>query len=139
MSLLFTLILAAALIAQQESTDPAQSADDKAAAGARLDYMKRSAAVYRITLADDKKTELKLLEKPVLRWTNPVSKVPDGSLFLWVGPDGRPELAAQVFIAAGSTDLWLHEFQSLSTEKFSVERDGKIPWHPEKAGLEFNS
>jgi hypothetical protein len=132
-------LLAAMLIGQAESTKPAPSDEDKAAAAARLEYMKRSATVYRVTLGDQARTELKLVEEPVLRWTNPVSNVPDGGLFLWVGPDGRPEFAAQVFIAAGSKDLWLHEFQSLSTGKFSAEREGKAVWHPESRGIEIKN
>src|SRR5262245_1728793 len=108
-------MLAAMLLGQTPSPDQAPAEDEKAAAAERLDFMKRSAAVYSIQLGENE-SELKLITEPVLRWTNPVSNVPDGGLFLWLGPEGRPELAAQVFIAAGSTDLWLHEFQSLSTE-----------------------
>src|SRR5262249_58130212 len=65
--------------------------------------------------------------------------VGDGGLFLWLGPEGRPELAAQVFIAAGSTDLWLHEFQSLSTEPMTVARDRRVTWHPQKPGIELKA
>jgi hypothetical protein len=43
----------------------------------------------------------------------------------------------QVFIAAGTSDLWLHEFQSLSKGTFSLERDGQPVWHPRKPGVEF--
>lgn len=130
-------MLVAAATGQQEQTEKAQADEDKAAAAARLDYMKRSAAVYRVTLADKDKTEIKLIEEPVLRWTNPVSNVPDGALFLWIGPNGRPELAAQVFIAAGTKDLWLHEFQSLSAGRFTVARGDEVPWHPQKPGVEL--
>src|SRR5579863_54712 len=137
MSTILTLMLAAAAAGQQEQTDKAQADEDKAAASARLDYMKRSAAVYRINLGDHDKTLIKLIEEPVLRWTNPVSNIPDGALFLWVGPNGRPEVAAQVFIAAQTKDLWLHEFQSLSNGTFSVARGNDVPWHPQKPGIEF--
>jgi hypothetical protein len=136
MSVILGIMLAAALVGQKQSSEPVPTEDDKAAAAERLDFMKRSATVYKITLGE-KETDLKLVHEPVLRWTNPVSTVPDGVLFLWVGPEGRPELAAQVFIAARTTDLWLHEFQSLSMESLTVARDSKVTWHPQKPGIEM--
>jgi len=54
-----------------------------------------------------------------------------------VGPTGRPELAAQVFIAAGSKDLWLHEFQSLSEHALTVSRGGAPQWQPQRPGIEM--
>ena len=135
MSAILGAMLAAILLGQKQSPDQAPAEDEKAAAAERLEFMKRSAAVYSIQLGE-KESELKLIPEPVLRWTNPVSNVPDGGLFLWLGPEARPEVAAQVFIAAGSTDLWLHEFQSLSTESMTVSRDRRVTWHPQKPGIE---
>lgn len=131
------LPLLAAICFQAAIAKPGEEADDKQAAADRLEYMKRSAAVYRITLDDETKTELALDANPALRWNNPVSGVPDGSLFLWVGPNGRPELAAQVFIAANTKDLWLHEFQSLSLGRFAVVRDAGPLWSPRRPGVEM--
>jgi hypothetical protein len=138
MSAILGAMLATILLGQKQSPDQAPAEDEKAASAERLEFMKRSAAVYQITLGE-KETGLKLVAEPVLRWTNPVSNVPDGGLFLWLGPEGRPELAAQVFIAAGSTDLWLHEFQSLSTEPMTVARDRRAIWHPQKPGIELKA
>src|SRR5712691_11860730 len=92
MSAILVVLLALAPVGQKQASEPVSSEDDKAAAAERLEFMKRSAAVYKITLGE-RKTELKLVAEPVLRWTNPVSKVPDGGLFVWVGAEGRPELA----------------------------------------------
>jgi hypothetical protein len=126
-----TLALVAMLCAAGPTDDPE--------AAARLEFMKKSAAVYTIALDDKKKTELKLVPDPALRWNNPVSNVPDGVLFLWLGQDGRPELAAQVFIAAGTKDLWLHEFQSLALSPLKITRGGKESrWRPGKPGVEFH-
>jgi hypothetical protein len=129
--------LLVALAGQTQAPAASPSDDDKEAAAARLQYMKKSAAVYEIRKGDEKKTPLKLLPEPVLRWNNPVSKVPDGTLVLWVGPDDRPEVAAQVFIAANTKDLWLHEFQSLSLGSFTVLRDGTDQWQPRRAGVKL--
>jgi hypothetical protein len=134
------MFLSVALSGQAaDSTEKEDAVEDKAAAAERLDFMKKSTAVYRVTRETGKKDELKLQPEPALRWNNPVSSVPDGTLFLWVGADGRPELAAQVFIAAGTKDLWLHEFQSLSVDTFDVVRDGRSQWHPRKPGVELKS
>lgn len=137
MATFLSAILLLAAVGQTQSPVPEKADDEKEAAAARLEYMKQSAAVYDVLREAEKKTPLKLLPDPVLRWNNPVSSVPDRTLFVWTGPDGRPELAAQVFIAAGSKDLWLHEFQSLSLDTFSVMRDGVSRWHPRKPGMEL--
>jgi hypothetical protein len=132
-----TILLAVTFIGQTAAFLQTAGDEEKEAAAARLRFMKESAAVYEISRGVDGKTGLKLLPDPVLRWNNPVSSVPDGSLFLWVGPDGRPEVAAQVFIAAGTKDLWLHEFQSLSLDSLAIVRDQEQPWHPRKPGMEL--
>ena len=137
MATLISAVLLATLAGQTHSPAPSQTDDEKQDSAARLQYMKQSAAVYEIRLGNEKKAQLKLLPEPVLRWNNPVSGVPDGSLVLWVGPDNRPELAAQVFIAAGTKDLWLHEFQSLSLDSLTVLRDGAAQWQPRKPGIKL--
>ena len=119
--------------AKRGATDDAKS---KAEAAQRLAFMKASLAVYEVYSGTDRKTKLALHPEPLLRWNNPVSSVPDGAVFMWTA-NGRPEIGMQVFIAAGTTDLWLHEFQSLSRGTFSLERDGQPVWHPHKAGVEF--
>jgi len=134
---IFSLILSSALAAPNDAATEPDADDNKEAAGARLQFMKESAAKYDIRLNGEKKSKLNLVAEPVLRWNNPVSSVPDGSLFIWCGPDGRPELAAQVFIAAGTKDLWLHEFQSLSLDTFTVSRGGAAQWNPKKPGMEL--
>ncbi len=127
--------LLAILAGQTQPPNAAQTDDEKAAADARLQYMKQSAGVYEIRKDDDSKVRLKLIAEPVLRWNNPVSGVPDGSLVLWVGADDRPEVMAQVFIAAGTKDLWLHEFQSLSLDPLIVTRNGAVQWRPRQPGV----
>lgn len=116
------------------------TADDKAVAEARLEYMKKSVTVYEVTpakLGAVAGKPFRVLPEPLLRWTNPVSSVPDGALFLWLDERSRPSIAAQVFIAARTKDLWLHEFQSLSTNTFVVKRDTNRVWFPDRAGVEM--
>lgn len=114
---------------------PAQEdADAKEKAKARLQFMKDSAASYRFSAGEGQR-ELTIVLEPLLRWTNPVSGLQDGTLFLWTEKTGRPAAAAQVFLTADN--LWLHEFQSLSERPFSAKRDDKPVWEPSRAGLSF--
>ena len=120
--------------------DDARDAKDEAEA--RLSYMKKSVAVYAITPTKSGPKQggaFRFLPDPLLRWNNPVSNVPDGALFLWLDDLDRPAIAAQVFIAAGTKDLWLHEFQSLSTRTFVAERDASRMWFPDRPGVEMKS
>lgn len=132
-------LLLAMLAAQNDSPaapPPDEKAHDKAEAAARLEFMKHSVADCEITRGE-KRVALELIPEPVLRWTNPVSNIPDGALFVWLGPDERPQVAAQVFIAAGTKDLWLQEFSSLSVESLRLTRAGAVRWQPQKPGIEF--
>src|SRR5437763_5615438 len=118
-------LLAAGVSAQDESNDVPK---DNADAAERLTFMKQSAQVYRLTTGLRDEDVLNLQPEPALRWTNPVSGLKDGTLFFWTAADGRPYAAAQAFqIESG---IWLHEFQSLTTESFRVTRDGNTIWSP---------
>src|SRR5579864_7758034 len=79
---IFSMILFSALAAPVDEPPSPKVGDDKEAAGARLQFMKRSVAKYEIRLDGEKKSNLNLVAGPVLRWNKPVSSVPDGSLFI---------------------------------------------------------
>ena len=119
----------------------AGAADEKDAAAKenlqaeRLEFMKSSAAGYRFTADDASQRELLMVAEPLLRWTNEVSGLQDGTLFLWTEKSGRPAAAAQVFLTADN--LWLHEFQSLSEGPFKAQRDDKPVWEPAREGVSF--
>jgi hypothetical protein len=109
--------------------------DEQDLASKRLEFMKTSAQVYTFSTGTNDIEELKLQPEPLLRWTNPVSGLKDGTLFFWTTAEGRPYAAAQVFqIESG---VWLHEFQSLTTSSFRVIRDGRTIWAPTKPGIEW--
>lgn len=108
-------------------------ADDPQARAARLEVMKGQAAAY--TLAFDKSsTKLALHDEPVLRFSNPVSGVPDGIVAMW--KDGqRPAVFAQVFQT--KTGLWVHEVQSLAAGSLTMTLEGKTFWQPQEPYEEF--
>lgn len=120
--------------AKAEAAEPGSQTDD------RLQFMKSTLADYQIAVSGapgSTPRKFTRIEEPLLRWDNPVSNVPDGTLFLWTDETGRPGFAAQVFIAGGTKDLWLHEFQSLAVEKFRVLRGSHAIWTPERGGIDF--
>ncbi|MGH7140788.1 MAG: hypothetical protein ACREHD_34075 [Pirellulales bacterium] len=115
----------------------------KQRAAERLEFMKKSVAVYELTLADGSDgrsstphRKAMLVPEPLLRWSN-IHGDEDGTLVLWRAA-GRPVAIAQVF-SVDKGKVWLHEFQSLSEELFSLERDGRPVWTPSEAGLEFKT
>ena len=118
----------AASVLAQESAATDESAK-------RLKFMKDSALVYKLTTGANDTEELKLQQDGALRWTNPVSGLKDGTLFFWTTVEGRPYAAAQVFLI--KNEVWLHEFQSLTTSSFRATRAGKLIWSPTKAGIEW--
>jgi hypothetical protein len=130
--LLLRTPVAAAMVTLAASSLRAE--ESAAGMGDRLDFMKTSVATY-VVMADGQ--EIKLNPEPLLRWDNPVSKVPDGTLFLWQDAKSRPKAIVQVFIAANTKDLWLHEFQSLSTSKFEMFRNDSPVWTPDRGGVDW--
>lgn len=122
-----SLLLIAGFLGQGPS--PASEKADGAAA--RLDFMKKSVAVYDLRPADDPKAAYRLLPEPVLRFTNTVGTVTDGTIFLWVDAAGRPAAAVQVF--QNTSGNWYQAFSSLSTAPLST---GRV-WNPSRAGVAF--
>jgi hypothetical protein len=110
-------------------------ADEKEVAAERMAFMKQSTGVYAFRFSNSDKDKIELQAEPILRWNNPVSGISDGTVFIWTC-DGRPEAAAQVFLAHRNT-RWIHEFQSLSLLPLVAERDGAPIWTPQSPGLEM--
>ncbi len=117
----------------------------------RLVHMQSTGATYSVEL--DSKRRVTFRRDPVLRFTNPVSGVVDGGLFVWQVDGGRPVAVAQLFIAPGTDDLWIHEFQSLtpgsdvaslgavsaSLGMMTFAYEDHVVWSPKSAGLEFKT
>lgn len=79
---------------------------------------------------------LKLHDRPLMRFNNPVSGVPDGIIAMWKdGP--RPAVIAQVFQLADGQ--WLHEAQSMAATPLTMRnrKTGATPWQPKTPGLKW--
>ncbi|AMV20855.1 hypothetical protein [Planctomyces sp. SH-PL14] len=126
----FALALGVIAAARVEAEETAE------AAGKRLDFMKRSVGEYVVTPAEGEKPA-DLIAEPLLRWNNPVSNVPDGTIFLWKDARSQPVAIVQVFILGNTKDLWLHEFQSLTTSPLSVKQGTATTWNPRRGGITY--
>ena len=131
MSSVFSLPLIFALIGQT----PANDTDAAAESEARLAYMKKSVLVYDIRPIDDPDIAYKLQPEPVLRFTNPVGRARDGTVFLWLDGDGRPVVVAQATLNLRGT--WVHEFSSLSPGRYTAVSSRGPTWTTKTAGVEF--
>jgi hypothetical protein len=91
---------------------------------------------WKMWTGADRKRELKLEPKSVLRWTNPGTQRVYGDVFVWT-IDGRPEAVMSLF-KVWDPPRGLHaEMQSLSLDEVAAERDGRVIWNPSKPGLSF--
>lgn len=125
----FALALGVIAAARVEAEETAEAAAN------RLDFMKRSVGDYVVTAEEQKPAEL--IAEPLLRWNNPVSNVPDGTIFLWKDARSQPVAIVQVFILGNTKDLWLHEFQSLTTTPLSVKQGTASTWNPRRGGITY--
>lgn len=107
--------------------------DDDKLADERLAFMKKSVAGVALTVSDAD-SKLVLWETPIQRWNNLVSGVKDGTVFVWT-LNGRPEVAAQVFLVPG--EKWLQEFQSLSEQRLTGLHGSRRFWSPSTPGVEM--
>jgi hypothetical protein len=112
---------------QAAAPDPEKAGD----AATRLDFMKKSVSVYTLRKVDDRAVTYRVQNEPVLRFTNPVGTVRDGTIFLWLGADERPAAAVQVFL--GDNGLWYQAFSSLSTTALASTGI----WNPAQPGVVF--
>ena len=113
-------------------------ADDDAAkkeeSARRLVVMKKTIDSVEITIGKDGTDKLVRVDEPIQRWSNPLVRIVDATVFLWMR-DGRPAVVSQV---ADVTDegVW-QEFQSLTTEPLLGTRDGGSYWTPTAAGIKW--
>ncbi|MCI0361343.1 MAG: hypothetical protein L0211_22905 [Planctomycetaceae bacterium] len=125
--------VAALLVAVTPCLADENDADDPQQRAERLEIMKGQAAAYTLTF-DKSSAKLALHDEPVLRFSNPVSGVPDGIVAMW--KDGqRPAVFAQVFQT--KTGLWVHEVQSLAAGSLTMTQQNTTFWQPQEPCEEF--
>jgi hypothetical protein len=100
----------------------------------QLQNMKRSAAQYKISFADDAKRQIKFHENAAMRFSNPVTRAKDGAIYVW-SEHGRPQAIFKLYTY--DNEIYHHEWQSLSESALVAERDGKIVWSPAEPGINY--
>jgi hypothetical protein len=134
-AMLGALLRAAAPATAQDEAAP--SAIDKEHAQ-RLKQMVAAAADYELWRGREDEQPLERVERPVLRWSNPVRATDDGAVFIWADKNDDKRPAAAMCIYGSGPDGVEHEWQSLSTEPLRATYRGATVWSPQTAGLEFH-
>jgi len=101
----------------------------------RLEFMKRQAAEYEVTLKTSPSTKLALHGEPLLRFDNAVGDVTDGIAVMWKEGE-RPAIFAQIFQLKNGQ--WIHECQSMASAGFSMRLGKVTKWEPEEAAAKFS-
>ncbi|MBC7818570.1 MAG: hypothetical protein IAG10_16910 [Planctomycetaceae bacterium] len=124
---LIGLCIRSSLIGAEEKAEKEESAR-------RLAEMKKTVERVELTIGKDGSDKLTRVEEPIQRWSNPLVRIVDATVFLWTR-DGRPAVVAQVAEVTGE-GVW-QEFQSLTTEPLQGQRDGQSYWAPTAAGIQW--
>lgn len=120
------MMFGSSCFAKEPAADDSQDSQERQE---RLEFMKEQAAAYTLTL-EQGGTKLALHPDALLRFSNPVSGVPDGIIAMWT--DGqRPAVLAQIFQT--KDELWVHECQSLADGPLTMRQGDKLFWHPQEA------
>lgn len=125
---------AAPTVAQQPTL--AQLASEKPTVEKPSAYkqFQKIASGYQLRPNGQDTTTYKLLESPLLNWTNPQRKTEASALFIWTHAN-RPKAALCIY--PFGTSHFQIEFQSLSTEPFVAQAGGGTVWEPRKPGITF--
>ena len=100
----------------------------------RLAAMKKTVDAFEITVGKNGADRLARVDEPIQRWSNPIVRIVDATVFLWTR-DRRPVAVAQVAEVSGD-GVW-QEIQSLTTEPLQGKRDGQSYWAPTAAGIKW--
>lgn len=115
----------------EEKGEP--TAAEKLLAEQRLKFMTSALDRYKIYVGQDRELA-PLLPNPVLRWANPVSGVKDGIVGVY-SSGGRPTAIVQ--FAFHGKAFQVHEFYSMTTDSFDMERNSSSVWKPAKPAFAF--
>ncbi|MEK6261470.1 MAG: hypothetical protein AABP62_22960 [Planctomycetota bacterium] len=120
-----------------QGADPAseKSAEEQQAAVDRLAMMESLARACELSREADSTKPYILEPKPLLRWSNPISGVVDGSLWLWTH-EGQPVATVDIF-SGNKGQTWNQQWQSLSAGPFECKQHDKLRWTPRQPGLEL--
>ena len=118
-------------------------ADDKTSvADRRIAFLRERMERLRLRSVESPQTRFPLHEKLALRWSNPVSGVVDGGVFIWT--DGRrPVVIGKAFLRETGGPLetpssWSEAIESVTSIPFVMQADGRDVWKPASPGIRFH-
>jgi hypothetical protein len=91
---------------------------------------------YDIRLGGADGPKLKLVEQPVLKWSNTDDATIHGSVLVWTH-EGRPEAIASIFKFFTVKDEFSVELQSLAEGPLVASKGGQTVWQPDEPGVNF--
>jgi hypothetical protein len=100
----------------------------------------RQAAEWTIGPAARADETYRLVEQPLLQWSQPVRGGQEGLVRLWTDRDGRPAVVATLFVwpAADGRQGVAHEMQSLAEEPLTGRWGERVRWSPTAAGVTWH-
>lgn len=122
-------------MSQDDAGRRAEAASSQKDRARRLEQMVKVATDYELSNVRGEVQILERVERPVLRWSNPLRDTDDGALFIWAGK-GRPAAALCIY-NYGINDVD-YEWQSLSPEPLRATYRQATVWQPEAAKVEFH-
>jgi hypothetical protein len=136
-------VLGACVVSLAGAAEPDQAAKETSDAqrAKHLAHMKELAASIRL-LADARREDsaVKLMDKPILRYSDNTRATYESSLWIW-SAGGRPAavLAVEYYPKAVPEPRWLYEIASLSTERIAARREPDLRWTAKEPGLDLRA
>ena len=131
-----------ALSARAQEATPKAGTVAVSTADQRIAFLRDKMERLRLRHADSPQTRFPLHEKLALRWSNPVSGVVDGGVFIWT--DGRrPVVIGKAFLREtggpqGTPASWSEAIESVTSIPFVMQADGQDVWKPASPGIRFH-
>ena len=122
--------------------DTTPKAGVAAVADQRIAFLRDKMERIRLRSIASPQTMFPLHEKLALRWSNPVSGVVDGGVFIWT--DGRrPVVIGKAFLrerggAVETPASWCEALESVTSIPFVMQADGQDVWKPTSPGVRFH-
>lgn len=106
-----------------------------------LGQMREVAASIRLfAKREQADSEVKLIEKPILKYSDDTRLLHESSLWIW-SSGGRPSavLAVEYYPKDKRGPRWLYEIASLSTERITAEHKSDLKWTAKEPGMKLSA
>lgn len=121
----------------RESAPAANKTDSSSDAAEKIAFYRQRLQDHRLYTADRPDRPCQLVDAPLVRFDNPVSRIGDGMMFLWTD-NGRPVAALKSYYNLPN-GTWGRTFVSLATEPLTLTVAGEVAWTPKTGSVEFKA